>query len=130
VGKDCCFCTSGSGVIFFTATTALGPWTQHSQVGRDAQGKSITKAQQNFVIPVPDSTGGVTYVWTGDRWGSAPDKVKDHDFQTWLPLEFESQRATNDVGEPTRDTSPSPDLIKPMVWQDSFFLDVAITTER
>jgi hypothetical protein len=26
-------------------------------------------------------SNGVEYLWTGDRWQSAPDKVKDHDFQ-------------------------------------------------
>jgi hypothetical protein len=27
-------------------------------------------------------------MWMGDRWGSTPDGIKGHDFQTWLPLEF------------------------------------------
>ena len=114
VGKDCCFCTAGSGVIFFTAAAPLGPWVQHGQVGRDARGASVTKAQQNFVVPVPGPGGEATFLWTGDRWGSAPDGVKDHDFQTWLPLEFEPQPGN----------ASAPDLIKQMVWRDSFTLDV------
>ena len=33
---------------------------------------------------------GDTLVWQGQRWQSAPDRVKDHDYATWLPLEFDS----------------------------------------
>ena len=117
VGLDCCFCAAGSGVTFFTAPQPLGPWTEHGQVGRYANKSSIPRAQQNFVIPVPGINGETTYLWTGDRWQSAPDGKKDHDFQTWLPLEFASA--------PGGDGSPAVDLIKQMAWQDSFYLDVA-----
>ena len=42
---------------------------------------SLTKAQQNFVIPVKGSSGETTYVWTGDMWQSARDGIKAHDRQ-------------------------------------------------
>ena len=38
-------------------------------------GSSVTKAQQNFVIPVHTPTG-IEYVWTGDMWQSAADGIK------------------------------------------------------
>ena len=95
VGKDCCFCAAGSGVTFFTAAKPLGPWSQRGQIGRYPNGSSVPRAQQNFVIPVPGSEGETTYLWTGDRWQSAPDGLKDHDLQSWLPLEFESDRSAS-----------------------------------
>jgi hypothetical protein len=116
VGLDCCFCAAGSGVTFFTATKPLGPWTLHDQVGRYPNGSSVSKAQQNFVISVPGSDGKILYLWTGDRWQSAPDGLKDHDFQSWLPLEFETDESSRGGG---------PDRIRQMEWQDSFYVDVA-----
>ncbi len=32
--------------------------------------------------------GNTQYMWTGDRWQSAPDHLKDHDFQYWSLLVF------------------------------------------
>jgi hypothetical protein len=122
VGLDCCFCKLGSGVIVFTAASPLGPFTEHGQVGRYANKTSITKAQQNFVITVPTTSGAeggppsYSYLWTGDRWQSAPDGLKDHDWQTWLPLEF------TDAGAQQQ---PGAAMIKQMVWRDSFTIDVA-----
>ena len=53
-------------------------------------------AQQRSVLWHED-----TLVWQGQRWQSAPDRVKDHDFATWLPLEFDDgeppRRASSDV---------------------------------
>lgn len=51
-------------------------------------GDSLTRAQQNFVIRVPQVDGSVEYVWTGDRWQSANDGVKAHDLQYWSVLKF------------------------------------------
>lgn len=28
------------------------------------------------------------YMWGGDRWQSAPDKFKSHDFMVWVPFRF------------------------------------------
>ena len=46
----------------------------------------ISGAQGNFVIEMPLADGGAQYVWTGDRWYSAPDAMKGHDLQHWAPL--------------------------------------------
>jgi hypothetical protein len=27
-------------------------------------------------------------MWGGDRWQSAPDKFKSHDFMVWVPFRF------------------------------------------
>ena len=51
-------------------------------------GDSLTKAQQNFVIRIPQPDGSTQYVWTGDRWQSAPDGIKAHDLQYWSVLKF------------------------------------------
>jgi len=107
-----------------TALSPMGPWTERGEVGRYANGTSISRAQMNFVIPVVGSAGQVTYVWTGDRWQSAPDRLKDHDFQTWLPLEWSDEDA-NTIDHEIAPLAPPVPMIKQMVWRDSFELDVA-----
>lgn len=92
-GHGCCFCATGSGVNVFTATHPLGPWnsldfydigcdnsTGHSgaTIGNCA---SVVHAQQNCVFEVQTSNGTTQMIWTGDRWMSAPDHKKSHDFQ-------------------------------------------------
>ena len=51
-------------------------------------GDSLTKAQQNFIIHIPQADASMQLVWTGDRWQSAPDGVKAHDLQYWSVLKF------------------------------------------
>lgn len=51
---------------------------------------STTHAQQNFVITVPTTNGGIIYIWTGDRWQQAPDGIKGHEGQFWAPLSFDA----------------------------------------
>lgn len=103
----CCFCGHGSGIGVYTAAQPLGPWVYHNNVGClanatlapgcgcgmthgtcDNYGESLTKAQQNFVIRIPQADGSLQYVWTGDRWQSAEDGVKAHDLQYWSVLQF------------------------------------------
>jgi beta-xylosidase len=79
-GPCCCFCAEGSTLSVFTATSPLGPYHE----------------QQNPVVlqnTWHGQTGsvwftGVDYVLYGDRWQSAPDKIKAHDFSYWAPLIF------------------------------------------
>lgn len=109
-GKCCCFCGHGSGVGVYTAQHPLGPWTYRSNIGctKDLKpgcgcgmndpdhslqcdadyGTSLTKAQQNFVLPLKTSNG-TAYIWSGDRWQSSTDGIKAHDLQYWTPLDFE-----------------------------------------
>eukprot|EP00052_Salpingoeca_macrocollata_P004591 m.42209 g.42209 ORF g.42209 m.42209 type:complete len:398 (+) comp14319_c0_seq1:50-1243(+) len=80
-GPCCCFCSEGSANVAYSSTSPLGPFMHAGDLGNPGH------AQQNFVIQVP-TPNGTEYIWTGDRWGSAPDKVIDHDFQYWAPLQF------------------------------------------
>ncbi len=58
---------------------------------------SVTRSQQNFVIEVCEgrnatlmaqvqTSTGIAYVWTGDRWQQAPDGIKGHDPQYWVSM--------------------------------------------
>jgi Glycosyl hydrolases family 43 len=44
-------------------------------------------AQVTWVTKLPDGDDSA-YIWIADRWGSAPDGIKGHDFQYWSPLDF------------------------------------------
>lgn len=112
-GNTCCFCHTGSNAHVQTASHPMGPWTD---AGYDIDGSaksairpynSTAGAQQNAVFRFI-SGGSVAYMWTGDRWGSAPDGLKSHDVQFWQPLKF--------------DDSVSPPAIAPLRWADSFSL--------
>lgn len=113
-GKCCCFCAGGSGVGVYTAATAAGPYTKHQNIGcpTEPQGtcgcsstpdpdrscaamKSVTMAQQNFVIQIPPTHPGeeTQFLWTGDMWQSACrihglNCVKGWDLQYWSPLSW------------------------------------------
>lgn len=82
-GSCCCFCTAGDSRYAMRSTSPLGfsSGSQKYNLG-NAGG-----AQENYVVQVATSHG-TDYVWTGDRWNSGPDGMKDHDFQYWAPLSF------------------------------------------
>jgi hypothetical protein len=113
-GSCCCFCESGSNIGVYVAAHPLGPWTKQGEIGRNPDGSSSTKAQQNAVFRVPTSDGdsGDLLMWTGDRWQSSPDKLKDHDGQFWSVIRFNDQAGLIPV-------------VQPIPWVDSFFIDVA-----
>ena len=50
------------------------------------------------------------FVWQGDRWQSAPDKLKSHDF-TYYPLQFDAANGS---------------AVQKIKWVDSFGLDLKI----
>ena len=120
-GHGCCFCAGGSGVNVFSATHPLGPYSSANasyDIGCQTEpghtpdiGKceSVAKAQQNSVFPVITTTG-MEFVWTGDRWQSAEDRLKAHDHQFWTILRFD------DAVQPAR--------IKHMEWVDSIDLEL------
>jgi beta-xylosidase len=85
----CCFCPNGSGAGVYTAKSPLGPYVRRGNINRDDKGKTIIAAQQTHIAQLP-TAHGTQYIWMGDRWTSAPDKVKGHDFQYWSsPLRFD-----------------------------------------
>jgi hypothetical protein len=107
-GYGCCFCPLGSnGFVWRSDDGVLGTYAAlGDKVPRYANGSSVTQAQQFSVTPVYTSTG-VVPMFIGIRFGSAPDFVKDHDFQYWTPLRFDE---SNDVLN--------------VSWLDSFELDL------
>jgi hypothetical protein len=112
-GPTCCYCTKGSDVAVYAADAPLGPYKElgtlatWNQTGPPGSG---TGAQQSYVF----ATAAGELVWTGTRWGSAPDGLFAHDLQTWLPLVWD------DAADP-----PAP---KPLVWQGSFELLASAST--
>jgi hypothetical protein len=80
-GATCCFCVEGSGSVVLTAPHPLGPWN-YSRVDLNPKSSIIgarpIAAQESFVVHIPKSD---SYIYVGDRWRSAPDHLKSHDFQ-------------------------------------------------
>ena len=106
-GPTCCFCHQGSGSSVYTSEHPLGPWTSQNYDLNPKSGwlgSRTIKAQESFVVD--NGSGDMLYV--GDRWTSAPDHLKGHDFQYWQPLQF------NDTAIPPR--------IAPLKWEDNFTL--------
>jgi hypothetical protein len=99
------FCLEGSGVFVHSAPHPLGPWTFEGNIGctngtkahhspltkgcwaLDHQ-RSITHSQPSAIIQTEDGN----FIYAGDRWQQAPDKIKAHDPQVWLPLQFAGDR--------------------------------------
>jgi len=96
-GKDCCACTGGSNVWVSHATNALGPYTLQSDIGTDTNGSYTTRAQQSAILPVRDVNNTLQYVWMGNQWGTAPDKVYNHDLIYWYPLQFNTDNTIQHI---------------------------------
>jgi len=110
-GQCCCYCASGSPVTFYTASSPLGPYQNGTSLGPNIP------AQQTHIVAYRSMTKSASssswqYLWQGDRWQSAPDGLKGHDFSYWGPLTFDSE------GE-----------IQPLDFQDAFTIDVAPSIE-
>lgn len=129
---------SGSPVYVYTSTHPLGPYTQRnildppsgasaaSPYGVDAAvcsraapspsntclgsgGTNSANAQQSDIFQYFDASGAPQYMWYGDRWQSAPDGIKGHDFTYWSPLAFAPDGNMTSFG-----------------WQDSFVVSVGL----
>eukprot|EP00052_Salpingoeca_macrocollata_P009249 m.73023 g.73023 ORF g.73023 m.73023 type:complete len:342 (-) comp17006_c0_seq2:64-1089(-) len=93
-GLCCCFCGTGTNVVLYSASgSPLGPYTLRGQV----VAASDWHAQTGSVW-----FSGVDYVLCGDRWQSAPDHLKAHDFTYCSPLVFNADGS-----------------VQPQQWQDS-----------
>jgi len=79
-GPCCCFCEEGNDLHLYYSTSPLGPYKEQPNVLITA---STWHGQTGSVW-----FSGVDYVLYGDRWQSAPDKLKAHDFSYWAPLNF------------------------------------------
>jgi len=90
-GSGCCFCAAGANADVWTAANPLGPYTYVSDViAYNSTSKMfVIPAQQFGVFPIA-TRRETTYLYVGIRFGSAPDNLKNHDFQYWAPLQFDS----------------------------------------
>jgi len=79
-GPCCCFCSEGSDIYVFTATSPVGPYELQSNV---VIASNVWHGQTGAVWFT-----GVDWILYGDRWQSAPDIIKVHDFSYWAPLIF------------------------------------------
>ena len=101
-GHGCCFCAEGSGAYVFTSKSIGGPHKSHGNIGCnyslpaphvsvDSHGclfnnvcySSILQAELAYSFVV-----GTTRVLVFDRWQHAPDALKGHDPELWLPVEY------------------------------------------
>jgi len=104
-GSCCCYCQGGSAPTVYISTKPLGPYTTQVSLG------GAMSSQQTNVLPYKTNasgTIGMGYIWQGDRWQSAPDGIKGHDFSYWQSLSFDSQG----------------NVQGPLTWVDSFTIDV------
>lgn len=118
-GHTCCYCLAGSDVDIYASAHPLGPYVALGNIGLNSDGACcVTRAQQNYVAAVGGGadSGQGTLLWTGTRWGSAPDGLFVHSFQTWLPLVWE------DDGQRAGQSTPPRPLN--LTWVDAFELDV------
>lgn len=121
-GHGCCYCRGGSGINVYTAMHALGPYSSTSyDIGcaPSPSGKvniqtcnSSVGAQQNSIFNVQTSSG-TSQIWVGDRWQSAPDHLKSHDFQYWVLLRW--------------DDTVVPARLHHLSWVDNFTIDTYTT---
>lgn len=104
-GQCCCNDASGTAALIdYVATAPLGPYAPTGIVGSQAS----LPAQSTDVVKYVDASGTVAYLYIGDRWQSAPDRIKAHDFTLFAPLAF----------GPTGALLPIPDL-------DTFILNLS-----
>ncbi len=105
--NTCGFCWNGTGARVYTTRKLIGAYTYQSNINmlpEDAktEGESWTltgsgrsnvtlRAQQTDIAELP-TPSGTMYMWIGDRWHSNPDGLKGHDFQVWVPLEFQDHK--------------------------------------
>lgn len=96
VSVSCCYCGEGGLVYAYRAAQPLGPYALLSEIARGPNrgrwgGDVCTSSQQTATVSLDGRTdAGATVVWVGDRWQSAPDGLKGHDFTFWEPLSFDA----------------------------------------
>lgn len=92
VSEACCYCQPGGLVYAYMASAPLGPYSYIGEIAAGPNpfhGDVATSSQQTNVFRVPGATpADDQFVWQGDRWQSAPDGLKGHDFTYWSVLEF------------------------------------------
>jgi hypothetical protein len=87
-GACCCFCGAGTDATLYVADDPIGPYTL---AGTIATGP-VWRAQTGAVWFT-----GVDYVLFGDRWQSAPDRLKSHDFSYMTPITFNADGSVQPI---------------------------------
>jgi hypothetical protein len=120
-GACCCYCEAGSPVSVYAALSALGPYSLQSGGPIDEPHRLTTRrkanrrihAQQTDIASYMDRNKTKQFLWIGDRWQQAPDRVKGHDPTYWGPLHFSASK--NGSGVETVDY---------MAFLDNFTIDI------
>jgi hypothetical protein len=99
----CCFCHNGANAFVWVSETGpLGPYAIQSGATPDgllgnvipfnqSTGMYLIGAQQFSVAQIPLCGGGEPLpMYIGQRFGSADDGLKCHDYQYWAPLSIRS----------------------------------------
>ena len=118
----CCFCHNGANAFVWVSEAGpLGPYALQSGSTPDgllgnvipfntSTGMYLTGAQHFSVAQVPLFAGGEPLpMYVGQRFGSADDGLKCHDYQYWSPLAI---RPDGGVAE--------------MSWVDQFTVEIGV----
>jgi hypothetical protein len=70
--------------VYASSTSPLGPYTQQQTI------TTSIAAQQTDIVFYYDEDKNPQYLWRGDRWQSAPDQIKGHDFTYVGPMKFDA----------------------------------------
>lgn len=81
----CCYCSDGAFVQVFTSCSPTGPFLKVSESLSNA-----VHAQETDVVTLYDDSGNAQFLWRGDRWGSADDNLKSHDYTYVGLIQFDS----------------------------------------
>ena len=118
----CCFCHNGANAFVWVSESGpLGPYAlQNGSVSgllgnvipfNVSSGMYLTGAQQFSVAAIPLYRGGEPLpVYVGQRFGSADDGLKCHDYQYLAPMAI--SEATGQVAE--------------MAWVDAFAVEISV----
>lgn len=101
VSEMCCYCRTGGVIYAYMASAPLGPYTYLGVLANGTNpfgGRVSISAQQTNVFRVPGATPDQDqFIWQGDRWQSAPDSLKGHDFTYWSVLSFYPNGSIADI---------------------------------
>jgi hypothetical protein len=89
ISESCCYCGEGAKVHAYSASAPLGPYAYLGEIAAGPNpfnGTVATSAQQTNVVPLGEDKHA--FLWQGDRWQSAPDRLKGHDFLYQTALTF------------------------------------------
>ena len=69
--------------VFWASPPATGPYTQRNTFPN-------LQSQSTHIFGYVDGNGESAFIYVGDHWQSAPDRVKGHDFTVFAPLQFDA----------------------------------------